>query len=1349
MDLTSQLLSPKSNRENLIEPKQMEDDEDAAKPVLPIPHIPPKSPHKALEDGHTSASSKPENSSDEDSNRKRKSGEHVQNERKRAKKMRLENHNPSGTDSSSDEDASGGSSSEDEENLELETQARGAREAQESPKGGPRGSLDKSEQKRLKRQKRKNMRRNIKHVLSKEQLDTGTKEAQAAEEERLRRLQEQQHAQRKQLLQEEFLRQIKERRLKELRELEAQQQEIIQLSSDLSSDSDILLVSDNEVQEVKDQALGRAPNEDNEPEDDPNDSGMHVDDRLNVPDSDGNVLVNVGHSQEDRPIYLASQLARMIKPHQIGGIRFLYDNVIESQTRYSQSQGFGCILAHSMGLGKTIQLVTFCDIFLKATPGRHILCIVPINTIQNWLAEFNHWLPTQADQSSLSQTGPVEPRCFQVHALNDSLKNLEQRTKIIADWRRVGGVLLMGYELYRQFACKKPRKARKKKNKGPECIDLEEEDKTKSMLNEIQEALINPGPDLVICDEGHRIKNSHASISQTLKAIRTKRRIVLTGYPLQNNLMEYWCMVDFVRPNFLGTKTEFSNMFERPIQNGQCLDSTPKDFRLMLHRAHVLHTQLKGFVQRRGHKVLQQSLPPKNEHVILLRMTDIQRALYKRFMDELVFNRTVSNPLKAFAVCCKIWNHPDVLHQYMMKLGQRGLLDDLDIELDEFQSSVPNANKQKKGKKAGSARGNKPAIPAPMDQFQGGFNPFLGETKKDEISYDWAQEIMSTYQTGQLENSAKFQVFFAILDETIKAGDRLLLFSQSLLTLNLIEEYLQERQLPGSNNRTWIPGQNYYRLDGSTAAQERERLINAFNASSDIPLFMVSTRAGSLGINLVGANRVVVLDASWNPCHDSQAVCRVYRYGQTKVSHIYRLVCDNSIEKKIYDRQVNKQGMADRVVDEQNPDNHLSSKDINSLICENEQDPPIQDHSNVMHQYNDDVLKNVIRDHGYLMTKEPFTHESLLVDRKEKKLTRAEKRLAERSYALERTSKITYTRPSYAAFYPQAGGLATNLNQPGSNGLTRASYAHQYQQHLIPEMASLPSSSSSASTSFMPHNHTKWFQRPVANVRPFIQDGASPTPSRTPLELNHQSWDRTDALNASQPYFEPCLKDTNLPYPNHGSDIIPNCGVAQISPEKRMPPAPNSSVTGIPYNSAKKFPAEALAKQGVDMQEILIPKDMLIPTNSTGQPPIALKQGQKVMVIRTPKGIYLRMGEKIIKIRLPQGLLSAMVNGNASQEQPLTTQPPSTQLPQQQLQPTTIVGTNLQNGAVGTNDVVTLSDSSSDELPKANIAATNPSPAQELFQMVTSAGSTNYHGGASPSPIFNAESQANQINQSS
>lgn len=129
---------------------------------------------------------------------------------------------------------------------------------------------------------------------------------------------------------------------------------------------------------------------------------------------------------------------------------------------------------------------------------------------------------------------------------------------------------------------------------------------------------------------------------------------------------------------------------------------------------------------------------------------------------------------------------------------------------------------------------------------------------------------MSNYVPGLIENSTKFRVFFAILKETILAGDRLLLFSQSLASLDLIEEFLQRETVPGTDQSPWTNGLTYFRLDGSTPASERDRLVNAFNRNPKIPLFMVSTKAGSLGINLVGANRVVVLDASWNPCHDSQ-----------------------------------------------------------------------------------------------------------------------------------------------------------------------------------------------------------------------------------------------------------------------------------------------------------------------------------------------------------------------------------------------------------------------------------------------------------------------------------------------
>lgn len=220
----------------------------------------------------------------------------------------------------------------------------------------------------------------------------------------------------------------------------------------------------------------------------------------------------------------------------------------------------------------------------------------------------------------------------------------------------------------------------------------------------MHEALVKPGPDLVICDEGHRIKNSHASISQALKQIRTKRRVVLTGYPLQNNLMEYWCMVDFVRPNYLGTKTEFCNMFERPIQNGQCIDSTHSDIKLMRYRAHVLHSLLLGFVQRRSHTVLQTALPQKEEYVLLVRMTKFQRTLYETFMNEVVRSQTVPNPLKAFAVCCKIWNHPDVLYYFLKK---RAGGDTVDIDLEEVSNSTTTSSEVGgKVKRGGGSRRN-------------------------------------------------------------------------------------------------------------------------------------------------------------------------------------------------------------------------------------------------------------------------------------------------------------------------------------------------------------------------------------------------------------------------------------------------------------------------------------------------------------------------------------------------------------------------------------------------------------------------------------------------------------------
>nr|XP_046254080.1 helicase ARIP4-like isoform X2 [Scatophagus argus] len=873
------------------------------------------------------------------------------------------------------------------------------------------------------------MRRNIRKLLREHQLEAVTKAAQQDELERRRRLEQQ----RKQdfpvpLLPEYTTGDVAKHASPSAasqQDVKSVKEEVICLDFDstgISEDDSKTNVPSSAITEhthktdVIDLSSGEddtvihvsssSPKEEEESEQ----SGAHTNDAFNRPDTQGRVLVNLNHPATEKDIFLSPQLAQAVKPHQIGGIRFLYDNLVESVERFGSSTGFGCILAHT------------------------VLAIVPVNTLQNWLSEFNMWVPPPEALPSDINPGLVTPRTFKVHILNDEHKNTATRAKVVEDWARDGGVLLMGYEMYRLLSLKKSfvagRKKKSKKATGPVVIDLDEEDRQQELLKGIERALARPGPDVVICDEGHRIKNCHASTSQALKNIRTRRRVVLTGYPLQNNLMEYWCMVDFVRPDFLGTRQEFSNMFERPILNGQCVDSTPQDIQLMRYRSHVLHSLLEGFVQRRGHDVLKDQLPPKEEHVILVRLSPLQRALYTEFMNRFREAGNTGwlnlNPLKAFCVCCKIWNHPDVLYEALQK---ENLASDQDLDLDDITTTGPTRCPTAPNQKSKPLENPNPIGGLSLNQLQ--------EKANQVITYEWAKDILCDYKPGILENSAKMVLLFHLIEESVRKGEKLLVFSQSLSTLTVIEEFLAKRPVPPSPNmssrdrpnQNWVRNLNYYRLDGSTTASERERLINQFNDPSNTSawVFLLSTRAGCLGVNLIGANRVVVFDASWNPCHDAQAVCRVYRYGQRKPCHIYRLVCDFTLEKKIYDRQISKQGMSDRVVDDLNPVLTFTKREVESLLhfVEEESDP-----SQVQLQPLDSVesvLRKALHFYPHLITKQPFPHESLLIDRRELKLSSAEKKAAKKGYEEEKRASVPYTRPSYAHYYPASDQSLTNI----------------------------------------------------------------------------------------------------------------------------------------------------------------------------------------------------------------------------------------------------------------------------------------------------------------------------------
>ena len=203
---------------------------------------------------------------------------------------------------------------------------------------------------------------------------------------------------------------------------------------------------------------------------------------------------------------------------------------------------------------------------MKVKTKSTALIVVPINVLKTWINEFDKWLP-------------VMNRSFKVYLIDKP--KAKKLIKIITDWRTEGGVLIIGYEMFLRLT------------QRPENSDnqLKNSDIYPSEL-------VDPGPDIVICDEGHRIKNDETFISEAIKKIRTMRRIILTGYPLQNNLKEFYCMIDFVRPHYLGVEAEFSRSFTLPITKGQCKDSEDKDKKLMRERSHVLNQLLKGFFQR-------------------------------------------------------------------------------------------------------------------------------------------------------------------------------------------------------------------------------------------------------------------------------------------------------------------------------------------------------------------------------------------------------------------------------------------------------------------------------------------------------------------------------------------------------------------------------------------------------------------------------------------------------------------------------------------------------------------------------------------------------------------------------
>ncbi|CRK91917.1 CLUMA_CG005536, isoform A [Clunio marinus] len=709
------------------------------------------------------------------------------------------------------------------------------------------------------------------------------------------------------------------------------------------------------------------------------------------------------------------KLVRKLKPHQANGIKFMWDACYESLERCRNDLGSGCILAHCMGLGKTLQVITLVHTLLKSykkTDVFRVLVVCPLSTVLNWVNEFNIWLKDIPGSEDIY-----------IYEINKLKQNIHRANKLM-EWHNDGGVMILSYDMFRNLTNDTGNRFRKK------------------IKESLQTSLVDPGPDLVICDEGHLLKNEKTSISKAMMRLRTLRRIVLTGTPLQNNLKEYYCMVQFVKPNLLGKYQEYMNRFVNPITNGQYTDSTDYDIAVMRRRAHVLHKMLDGCVQRRDYSVLAPFLPPKHEYVLSVKLTPMQIKLYKFYMQNKARSedenggRKGSILFKDFQNLQRIWTAPLVLrynsNRYEHEMQRRKMLasdDESEGSLKDFiddsasasstsssssnassdddnasiRSDEPPKKKKKKEKVIVPRRTRAMAAEIPSDHEK----EEEEEAPKNENPTEWWMQICPEEEVNNLEHSSKLMLLMSILEECEAIGDKLLVFSQSIFSLDVIEHFLNQIDEKTQMNAScasftgsWSLGQDYFRLDGSTPVEQRNIFCKNFNSPSNprARLFLISTRAGGLGINLVAANRVIIFDVSWNPSHDIQSIFRVYRFGQNKPCYIYRFLALGTMEEKIYERQVTKQAISKRVIDEQQIDRHYNQNDLQELY---KYDLEPDDERILPILPKDRLFAEMLKKYDDVIYKY-HEHDTLLENKEEETLNEEERRQAWEEFESER-----------------------------------------------------------------------------------------------------------------------------------------------------------------------------------------------------------------------------------------------------------------------------------------------------------------------------------------------------------
>lgn len=494
------------------------------------------------------------------------------------------------------------------------------------------------------------------------------------------------------------------------------------------------------------------------------------------------------------------------------------------------SQQVGGIVGDEMGLGKTIQVISFlAGLHYSKKITRPTIVVAPATVMKQWVNEFHTWWPP-----------------FRVSILHTSGSGMVDISRE-AQWEE--DFLSQAPGVRRKPATKNQKAAKRIVdrviNEGHVLVT------TYTGLQTYAELLIPVDWQYAVLDEGHKIRNPNTAITIYCKELRTANRIILSGTPMQNNLIELWSLFDFVFPMRLGTLVNFRNQFEIPIRQGGYANASNLQVQTAMKCAETLKDTISPYLLQRFKVDVASDLPKKTEQVLFCRLTQPQREAYEGFLNSDDLKSIMNGKrqvLFGVDILRKICNHPDLQ--------------------DHRNLSV------------------KPG-----------------------------------YHYGAGKKSGKMQVVKALLELWKDQGHKTLLFAQHRIMLDILEKFIRSLQ-----------GFNFRRMDGNTPIHARQGLVDEFNSNPKADVFLLTTKVGGLGINLTGANRVIIYDPDWNPSTDVQARERAWRLGQKREVMIYRLMTAGTIEEKIYHRQLFKQFLTNKILKDPKQRQTFQMQDLHDLF---------------------------------------------------------------------------------------------------------------------------------------------------------------------------------------------------------------------------------------------------------------------------------------------------------------------------------------------------------------------------------------------------------------------------------